>query len=671
MTLTATTGGTVAKNPDQATYDENAVVTITATPETGYEFVKWSDEVTDATRTITMDQNYELEAIFATTATPQYTLTLTATTGGTVAKTPDLVIYDKNAVVTIKATPDTDYEFVKWSDGNTNATRIITMDQNYVLEAIFAEKTVVKYTLNLTAGTGGTVTKDPDQANYEEGVVVTIKAVPDVDFEFVTWSDGNTDAQRTITMDKNYNLQAEFRSTLIPTDYYTMTLTSGVGGSVSKDPDQAYYAKDEVVTIKASAEPGYVFDQWSDGSKDGARLIVMDRHYNLHATFKFAESDHDIKDLNVTGSSLRLTAKWTSTATRFEILITDSKDQEVKKEKVDITDDVKVYRYTASKNGTYTVKVTPIDNSNQPVGNGASKSVTLTKTYSLNIYTEGGGTVNEEVNGSYAYGEKVEIIATPNNGYTFKMWSDENTSAKRTLTMDQNYDLMAIFARIPTYTLDIYEGEYGKASMEVGSYTYQKDEQVTLTPIPNEGYKFSHWNVNGEENTSTELVLTMNQDYYVYPVCVEIPVPTYTLTILPNEHGKANMEVGTYTYKEGETVTLLPIANEDYLFSQWLVNGEAKTDSALVIVMDKDYEITPTFVPNQVGVENIYDGITFRVERNTIIVEATHHIDVALYDLTGHLVDQQSHTRMASFNVPCAGLYLVRTNNGIKKIHVE
>ena len=29
-------------------------VTITATPNTGYHFVKWSDGVTDATRTITI-----------------------------------------------------------------------------------------------------------------------------------------------------------------------------------------------------------------------------------------------------------------------------------------------------------------------------------------------------------------------------------------------------------------------------------------------------------------------------------------------------------------------------------------------------------------------------------------------------------------------------------------
>ena len=39
--------------------------------------------------------------------------------------------------MTIKAIPLQGYHFVKWSDGDTNATRELTVDKNYTLQAVF------------------------------------------------------------------------------------------------------------------------------------------------------------------------------------------------------------------------------------------------------------------------------------------------------------------------------------------------------------------------------------------------------------------------------------------------------------------------------------------------------------------------------------------------------
>jgi hypothetical protein len=319
----------------------------------------------------------------------------------------------------------------------------------------------------------------------------------------------------------------------------------------------------------------------------------------------------------------------------------------------------------------YIVRITPLDYSDVQIGYAACDTILLVKKYSLNIYADYGGIVNDSVNGEYEKGQTVEIVATPNNGYRFLTWDDGDNNAKRTLIMDQDYSLMATFKRIPTYTLTIFQGEHGVASMEAGTYTYQEKEQVTLTAIPDEGYMFAHWMVNGVEDTNTELTLTMTQDYTVYPVCVSKPVPTYTLTILPTEFGKANIEIGKYTYNEGEEVTLLPLADENYLFDLWMVNGEAKSDSVLVLVMDKDYEVMPTFKPNTVGVENLYDGVQVRVQENMIIVEASHEQDFVLYDLVGHLVGSVQNSREAYFTVRSAGLYLLRTHSGVQTIRIE
>ena len=65
VTITVTSNnedmGTVSGG---GTYDEGAEVTIAATPKATYRFVKWSDDVTDATRTFPAAEDLTLQAIF-------------------------------------------------------------------------------------------------------------------------------------------------------------------------------------------------------------------------------------------------------------------------------------------------------------------------------------------------------------------------------------------------------------------------------------------------------------------------------------------------------------------------------------------------------------------------------------------------------------------------------
>ena len=46
--------------------------------------------------------------------------------------------YAAGTQVTISANPNSGYHFVKWSDGNTSASRKLTVDKNYTLQAEFA-----------------------------------------------------------------------------------------------------------------------------------------------------------------------------------------------------------------------------------------------------------------------------------------------------------------------------------------------------------------------------------------------------------------------------------------------------------------------------------------------------------------------------------------------------
>ena len=58
------------------------------------------------------------------------------------------------------------------------------------------------------------------------------------------------------------------------------------------------------------------------------------------------------------------------------------------------------------------------------------------------------GTVDTSVNKTYSEGSRVNIKATPASGYVFDKWSDGNTSASRTVTMNANTTLVASFKAV-------------------------------------------------------------------------------------------------------------------------------------------------------------------------------------------------------------------------------
>ena len=673
LTIAETVGGEVILSPEKDCYEQGEQVTLFAMADEGYRFVRWSDGNTDMQRILSMNSDVMLSAIFEQIT---YTLVLQESEGGYSVATPDKGQYLAGEQVTVEAIAYEDYQFVCWNDGNSEQERVLRMDKDYVLQPTFVGVNIPEgfYTLILTHTEGGSVTKSPDNLYYESGDVVYVEALPNDGYEFINWSDGETDKLRRITVTENITLHANFAEIVADTQY-TLTLTAGTGGSVSASPSKATYNEGEMVVINAVAEENYKFEKWNDGVLEARRVIEMNENKTFHATFKRIPTDYDVTDLSITGSSLRATAQWKSAAEWYRVVVVNASDAEIKNEVKNITGDKKKYSFTAPRNGTYTITIEPLDNTDEhaSLAPAVSGSVTLRRLYSLEIVANNGGTVNDEVNATnYEYGAEVQIVATPKEGYRFLNWSDENTEATRTLTMDQDYYLEANFKRIPTYTLTIYEGEHCTASLEPGSYTYQENHVITLTPIAEDGYEFVHWIVNGIENPTSELQLVMTMNYDVYPVAKEIPKPTYTLTILDSEFGTTSIAPGVYTYSEKEMVTITATANEDYIFDRWMVNGEASsTDNILALTMLMDYVVEATFKPNKVAVDNVYTDILINVQQRTLYVQASMSMDMAIYDLVGHLLHRKNNTTSLVYDLPAAGVYILRTGDGVQKIRIE
>ena len=69
-------------------------------------------------------------------------------------------------------------------------------------------------------------------------------------------------------------------------------------------------------------------------------------------------------------------------------------------------------------------------------------------TYTVTISASNGGVVNT-TGGTYEQGQTVSITATPQSGYAFTSWSDGNTSATRSITVNSNTTLTANFEVLP------------------------------------------------------------------------------------------------------------------------------------------------------------------------------------------------------------------------------
>ncbi len=158
LTIDSTTGGMVTVNnvtiPGKAifTYDTGTVVSLNATPDSGYQFVKWTgdvgtvDNVHDSETIITVNGNYSIMANFEVPPPVQYSLNIFSTAGGSVT-TPgeDSFTYDAGTVVNLVATPASGYKFNKWTGdvgtiANVNAASTnITMSGNYYIVATFRE----------------------------------------------------------------------------------------------------------------------------------------------------------------------------------------------------------------------------------------------------------------------------------------------------------------------------------------------------------------------------------------------------------------------------------------------------------------------------------------------------------------------------------------------------
>jgi uncharacterized repeat protein (TIGR02543 family) len=284
LTIVTLGQGSVEKDPDEETYHHGDAVTLTATADTCWLFDGWSGDLTgsDNPDVITVDGSKTVTATF-TQDTSEYSLAVAIVGGGVVERDPDETAYSCGQTVTLTATADAGWSFAGWIGDLTSSVNpeTITIDGDKSVTAIFSQD---DYTLTIVALGQGSVEKDPDEETYHHGDVVTLTAVGDPGWSFVSWTGDltSTESPETITIDGNEVVIATFAE-----DEYALTIEIEGQGTLDVDPDEDTYGYGDVVTLTATADTAWNFSGWSGDltGTDNPDTITMDDDKSVTATF--------------------------------------------------------------------------------------------------------------------------------------------------------------------------------------------------------------------------------------------------------------------------------------------------------------------------------------------------------------------------------------------------
>lgn len=185
-------GGTTNPSPAAMRFvNKGTSEVVEAIPYDGYEFDRWSDGGSQKHTVTWTSSGQGLTAYFTKIQVTRYTLSLSSSPsyGGT---TTGAGSYESGTKVTVNATPNSGYRFVRWSDGGYQQ-HTVTMDSNKSLTAYFEAYSVTGDEIFTgTALTSSTYWKANGNSSIVSvsGGVATIKITSYSDTTFVSFNKG-------------------------------------------------------------------------------------------------------------------------------------------------------------------------------------------------------------------------------------------------------------------------------------------------------------------------------------------------------------------------------------------------------------------------------------------------------------------------------------------------
>jgi hypothetical protein len=406
-------------------YIKDSTAILEAIPYVGYRFVQWDDGNTDNPRIISVTSDTlftaEFERMILATVYTNNPLMGSVTGNG---------IYIKDSTIIITATPDANFRFLYWNDGDMQNPRNVTLTQDTVFIAIFSIEVQGMYHVTVLANKPnmGIVMGNGD---YIENDMITIGVIENQGYSFMQWSDGNTQNPRLIKVTQDTIFTAIFKETY----HVSVLANNALMGIVTGN---GYYERDSIVIIGAIAHQGYLFRQWNDGNMDNPRTITVTQDITYTAIFALSTEKIYLVSVDANNPNMGIVTGSGNYAENTAVTLTATANPG--------------YRFLRWNDDTTSnprmITIT------QDTAFTAIFSIASQGMYNMSVLAnnETRGTVMGS--GDYAENSEVPIGAIANTGYRFVCWHDGIPDNPRTITVIQDTIFIASFEPIVgiTYT---------------------------------------------------------------------------------------------------------------------------------------------------------------------------------------------------------------------------
>ena len=325
--------------------------------------------------------------------------------------------------------------------------------------------------------------------------------------------------------------------------------------------------------------------------------------------------------------------------------------------------------------------------------------------------------------GTYTFAEtdQVQFLATPYDGYYVMGWELQATymgmNIRDTLFGENefytdffdlvdasNLVLTALFTDDSMYapdrvyvTFNTNSPTMGTTSPAPGTYTYYDGDELTVTAIPNDGYQLLDWTLTvtiygqtfteplGEPLTTLTMPVFVDEDYNSFTITAifgpdNISSDSLTVSVgIDYPHrGTITPEAGTYTYAEGDVVSVSATANPGYFLTGWhvtishpsygIVEDEVLDNpiSTFSFQVESDmlgyvYSIVALFGASE-GIEDASAiNINACSKDGQIILSGAEGREVYVFDINGRMLHHNAKANATeTYRVPASGVYLVK-----------
>jgi uncharacterized repeat protein (TIGR02543 family) len=710
----------------EGTYNYGSTCTLTATPTTGYDFVKWTkDGIQVSTNT-----SYSFTVTEAATYVAHFQLqnfTISASSnpdsGGTFNGDGT---YNYGQTCTLTAVPATGYDFIKWTKNgtqvstNTNYSFTVTEAASFV-----AHFQLQSFTINASANpnNGGSVN---GSGTYNYGQTCTLTATPAIGYEFISWTKNgtqvstNTSYSFTVTEAANFVAHFQLQSFAINTsaDPYNGGTING-GGT---------YNYGQTCTLTATPSTGFDFVNWT---KNGSQVstnssysftVTEEANYVAHfqlQSFTINASSDPNNSGTISGSgtynygqTCTLTAtpnpgytflRWTKNGTQvssdetYSFTVTEAASFvahfQLNNYVINISANPSnggtvsgggAFHYgdncTVTATSNYGFNFINWTENGNPVSNQPSYTFTITSDRNLvaNFTTQNyiitamanpteGGTISGS--GGYNYGDNCNLSATANAGYIFQRWTKNGTQVSTNPTYSFTVIESATF--IAHFTLVDYNISVSASPTEGGSVngggTFNYGQICTIQALANIGFAFVNWMENGAQvsdqpNYSFTVTGNRNLVAHFIPMSYEI-----TAEADPEIGG---IVIGTGTYPASETATLSAVPNDSYLFQNWTEGNTIVSESAIyTFTIDHSRHLIAHFFHVD-GIDEKSEAVELfpNPASDNLCIKGNDIKRITIYNSLGQLVEdrevEQQDTVMLNVSNYNTGTYVIRIESG-------